>query len=219
MSSEKGGYVGVKFTPVQIEERQVNDSRIEDLIKWGRIFHELGLAPPYILKGKKGKKDKKGSFGNFGVRSMRESNAFIITASSSSLADGSARNFAEVKDVSLRRREVCYIGGRRESGEIVIPSSEAILYWEIFSKKSGVDVVMHGHSELISQCAERLGIPITEREEPYGTIKLTRQVERVLDKHPETNIFEMRYHGFVAMGRSVEETGKLVLRTLMGCYS
>jgi ribulose-5-phosphate 4-epimerase/fuculose-1-phosphate aldolase len=214
MASEKGRYVGVKFTPVLIEERQVNDSRIAELIEWGKIFHELGLAPPYVDT-----EGNRGSYGNLGVRSMLISNAFIITASSSSLAEGDDRNFAEVKDVSFRERKVYYIGGKRKSDKIVIPSSEAILYWTIFSMREDVDAILHGHSELISQCAERLCIPVTEKEEPYGTIELARQVRMLLERYPETDIFEMRHHGFVAMGRDIKTTGDLVLRTLRGCYS
>ncbi|NPA68922.1 MAG: class II aldolase/adducin family protein, partial [Chlorobi bacterium] len=94
------------------------------------------------------------------------------------------------------------------------PSSESIMHYFIYDNNPEINAVFHGHSAEILQYAEKLRIPITEKEEPYGTIKAAKEVLKSLKKH---NFIVMRNHGFVSCGKTAEEAGKNVLEVLNMC--
>ncbi len=187
-------YKGVKFKSRQVGKEIPQDTRILYLSRWGKTFHRQNLAPPY----------EGGSYGNLSFRVEESGNIFIITASQSSLNDPHPENFVRVENVSLRKGGVLYSGAKK-------PSSETPLHYAIYNIKPDVHVIMHGHSVEISSNADRLGIPITKVEREYGTIELVNEVLGILD---DNHIIEMRNHGFVAIGREINETGELVLRIL-----
>jgi len=94
------------------------------------------------------------------------------------------------------------------------PSSEAMVHYAIYHARPDIQAVFHGHCDKISRDAEKLGIPITSREEPYGTIAL---VERVLESLDGLDFLEMRNHGFLALGKSLDDAGNLALKFLKKC--
>ena len=190
------GYEGVKFKTEMIGEDLPNDSRIENLKHWCKVFDESGLAPPY----------EGGSYGNLSFR--LKGDAFIITASQSGLGESTAIDrFVTVPNVDLEKG-IVYAKGLRK------PSSEAMVHYAIYHARPDVQAIFHGHCDKISKDAEKLGIPVTLKEEPYGTILL---VEGVLDILDSVNFFEMRNHGFVALGKSLDEAGDLALEFLKKC--
>ena len=75
----------------------------------------------------------------------------------------------------------------------------------IYAARSEVDAVFHGHSEKLLAAAERLGVPVTAREQPYGTPELVAEILQVLDSH---KLVIMRQHGFVSLGGTMEEAGR-----------
>lgn len=194
MGKEYHNYKGVKFESHQVGKEIPQDPRIPCLSEWGKTFHRQNLAPPY----------DGGSYGNLSFRVEKSGNIFIITASQSSLNDSDLRNFVKVENVLLREGNVLYNGVKK-------PSSESMLHYAIYNMRLDVHVVMHGHSARISSNADRLGIPITKTEREYGTIGLVNEVLGILDGN---YIIEMKNHGFVAMGREINETGDLVLKIL-----
>jgi ribulose-5-phosphate 4-epimerase/fuculose-1-phosphate aldolase len=86
------------------------------------------------------------------------------------------------------------------------PSSESLMHAGIYAARLEVDAVFHGHSEKLLADAERLGLPLTAREQPYGTPELVAEILEVLDGH---KLVIMRDHGFVSLGGTMEEAGRV----------
>ncbi|MBN2422253.1 class II aldolase/adducin family protein [Candidatus Woesearchaeota archaeon] len=191
-------YAGVKYKTQKIGEDLPDNPRLDNLIYWCKIFHEKGLAPPY----------EGGSYGNLSFRLRNKEDIFIITASHSGLADSTTNDrFVTVSGVDLKKCIVSYAGSRK-------PSSEAMVHYAVYHARPYVQAVFHGHCDKISKNAERLGIPITSKEEPYGTIALVNRVMEILG---DSNFLEMRNHGFLALGTTMDETGNLALDFLKKC--
>ena len=53
--------------------------------------------------------------------------------------------------------------------------------------------------------ANQHGVPVTAREQPYGTPELVAEILQVLDGH---KLVIMRQHGFVSLGGTMEEHAK-----------
>ena len=192
------GYVGVKFKTEMIGNDLPNeDFRLERLKFWCGVFHERELAPPYECGG--------GSYGNLSFRLKDGENGFVITASQSGLEESTTTDrFVIVPEVDLRKG-IVYAKGLRK------PSSESMVHYAIYERRPEIWAVFHGHCAKITQDAERLGIPITSKEEKYGTIELVERVQEVLDG---LCFLEMRNHGFLALGKTLDEAGEIALRFL-----
>ena len=191
-------YVGVKFKTEMIGTDLPNDSRLDRLKYWCNIFYERGLAPPY----------EGGSYGNLSFRLKEAEDAFIITASQSGLNESDTNDrFVTVPDVDLERGIVYAVGSRK-------PSSEAMVHYAIYHARPDVQAVFHGHCKKITQNAKKLGIPVTAKEEPYGTLAL---VERVLESLDDLYFLEMRNHGFLSLGKSLDDAGNRALEFLNKC--
>jgi len=186
-------YEGVKFKTEMIGKEIPDDQRLEELKSWCKLFHDNGLAPLY----------EGGSYGNLSFRIKKGSNSFIITASNSSLGESVSNDcFAIVENVDLEKG-IVYAKGIRK------PSSEAMLHYAIYNKRKDINAVFHGHCKKISLNPEKLGIPITKQEEPYGTKELVNRVLEILDNE---FFLEMKNHGFLALGKTMEQAGELALR-------
>ncbi|MBU0894436.1 MAG: class II aldolase/adducin family protein [Nanoarchaeota archaeon] len=191
-------YEGVKFQTEMIGKDLPNDSRLKKLKYWCQVFHEKNLAPPY----------DGGSYGNLSFRLEDGQDKFIITASSSGLNESNTNDrFVTIQRIDLEAA-IVYASGSRK------PSSEAMVHAAIYHARSDVNAVFHGHCDRISKDAEKLGIPITSREEPYGTTQL---VDRVLETLGDNYFLEMRNHGFLALGKSLDDAGNLALESLKKC--
>ena len=95
-----------------------------------------------------------------------------------------------------------YVHGVRE------PSSESILHYSIYFLRQDAHAVFHGHDAAITEHAKRLGVVETKEWKPYGSLELVKSVEEVLNKN---NFLVMKKHGFISIGTSMEEAGKLAL--------
>lgn len=67
---------------------------------------------------------------------------------------------------------------------------------------------MHVHNSLVLKYKKKLNFPITKKEEPYGSIELMREVIKVLNQE---NYILMKNHGFLSLGKTIEEAGKKAL--------
>jgi hypothetical protein len=171
-------YSGVKFAAKMIGTDLPTDSKLDKLKYWCQVFHDKNLAPPY----------EGGSFGNLSFRLKENENAFIITASESGLNESYTGDiFVTVPEVDLESGIVYGIGSKK-------PSSESMLHYAIYQARPDVEAIFHGHCKKISKYAKKLSIPITSREEPYGTVAL---VERVLESIQNHNFLEIKNHGFL----------------------
>ncbi|MCK4654033.1 MAG: S-methyl-5-thioribose-1-phosphate isomerase, partial [Candidatus Cloacimonetes bacterium] len=198
ISSQEGIYQGVKFKTVFGKREAPSNNRIENLKYWCRIFHKKNLAPPY----------PEGSFGNLSFRVKPGENLFIITGSciglKNSLTDDS---FVEVTNCNFKNK-IIYANGTHE------PSSESMLHFAIYKVRPDISAIFHGHCpELLSQ-ANELGIPTTSKEELYGTIELVNSVLEIIGKN---NFIIMKNHGFIALGKTMKEAGKITEKYYEKC--
>ncbi|HBX52316.1 MAG TPA: hypothetical protein DEH02_14725 [Bacteroidales bacterium] len=191
--SEK--YEGVKFRTVFKSKDIPVDLRLETLKMWAKKFDEYRLAPPY----------DGGSAGNLSYRVNSDSNKFIITGSriglKCSLQDDC---FVMVENCDFSNG-IVYASGVRE------PSSEAMLHFAIYDKRKDVQAIFHGHSQEILDAAKTLKLPATSEFYPYGTKELLQSVILILEKH---SVIIMKDHGFIALGASMGEAGKLSLQLI-----
>ncbi|MEM2103865.1 MAG: class II aldolase/adducin family protein [Candidatus Bathyarchaeia archaeon] len=189
-STEK--YVGVKFKTEFLLKHPPKDERVKELAEWCRIFHLHGLTP--VVKGR--------SMGNLSFRVKKGSNKFIIT--SSGLGPKNMLNpecFVKVVNCDLERM-VVYVYGVRK------PSSESLLHHRIYALRCDVNAVFHGHDLEITENAEMIGAAETKEWKPYGSLELVKSVEQVLNGN---NFIVMKKHGFISLGSSMDDAGRLAL--------
>ncbi len=181
-------FSAVKFKTVFANNAQPDDSRISELKRWCRIFHDRGLARPH----------KFGSFGNLSFRDSESS--FIITGSGVRFGDEWVENpFVRVVSCDIEKA-VVYAEGARD------PSSESLLHYSIYKARPEINAVFHGHSRKILERAADLGLAQTLSEEPYGSVSLARSIVEVLNR----NLFlVIKAHGFVSLGPTMKEAGEL----------
>jgi L-fuculose-phosphate aldolase len=177
------GYVGTKFQTIYASREPPCDARIDELVKWCRRFAELGIV------GK--------AMGNV---SFRTANGFIISPTGTDPATIASRQFVEVIKTDSAARELTVRG----AGE---PSSESMMHAAIYDVRLEINAVFHAHNDALLAAAARLGLAVTEREQPYGTPDLAREILKILYGH---HFFIMRNHGFVSLGRTMEDAGRQV---------
>ncbi len=188
----------VSFTTTFTDNLPPRDPALEELKRWCKRFHEQGLTPSY----------EGSSLGNLSFRAARGESSFVITASQLELKNNlSAEAFVRVHDCSLDQKTV-HASGTRE------PSSESILHFEIYKARSDINAIFHGHCAPILERAEEMGIPITRREEPFGSVALVQRVLEILDDH---RFIIMRNHGFLSLDEDMESAGRLALRIHDNC--
>lgn len=191
-------YEGVKFRVKIISKKLPKDPRIKELKHRCGEFHRYNLAPPY----------EGGSYGNLSFRLQNGKDSFVITGSRIGLKNALTDDcFVKVSSVNLRKG-IIYAHGTRK------PSSESMLHFAIYHQKKDVNAILHGHSQEILFCAKKLKIPKTRQEEPYGTIELVQRVLEILD---DESFLIMKNHGFISLGKTIEEAGELVLQIYRKC--
>lgn len=191
------GYTGVKFKTEMVGKTIPQDSsQLEKLKYWCKVFHDENLAPPY----------EGGSFGNLSYRTNGDS--FIITASNNSLENSCSNDSFVVVDSINFEKGLVYAKGIRK------PSSEAMVHSAIYNARPDVQAIFHGHCDIISSRVEELGIPETKKEEPYGTIELVREVREILE---DNSFIEMKNHGFISLGKTLDDTRNLTLKHMQKC--
>jgi L-fuculose-phosphate aldolase len=190
--------VAPKFKTVFKSPDTPRHPKAKQLLFWLRKFSHLGLMP----------RSGSGSLGNLSFRAKKGSDEFIISASGIKKGRGlSASDMVTVSSVDLGKKVVTACGVKK-------PSSESMLHYNIYKKRKGVNAVFHGHCDKILKNAEKLDVPCTSKEEPYGTVKLVRNVIKTLGRH---DFLLMKNHGFISLGRSMDKAGKLAVKMLSRC--
>ena len=186
-------YQGVKFKTEVIDSKATKEPRLEELKYWCREFHRCNFTPPY----------EGGSYGNLSFRLEDGKDPFIITGSKIGLKDELSDDcFVKVCSCDFEKR-IVYASGTRE------PSSESMLHFAIYHQRKDVNAVFHGHCQKVLSNINKLKIVETKKEEPYGTIELVRRVLEILD---DEFFLVMKNHGFISLGRTMKEAGKLALQ-------
>lgn len=178
--SEK--YSGIKFETVFLQKRAPKNPCIKELVFWCKKFSQTGIAPVHGA----------GSYGNL---SARTENGFIITGTGTDLGKIAEKDFAEVLSVSENKVE---------AAGLIAPSSESLLHHAIYSARPDVNAVFHGHDTGVAEGAGKPGIPVTEKEAPYGTRELAVEAKK-LCMH---DYFVLKNHGIVSLGKTMKEAGE-----------
>ena len=180
-------YAGTKFRTVFARRAVSGDERLGELLKWCRRWAAMGLVGDTV--------------GNLSFRTV---NGFIINRTAGDLGGITRQEFVEVIEADRDARQLTVAG-------LYEPSSESLMHAGIYAARLEVDAVFHGHSERLLAEAERLGLPITANEQPYGTPELVGEILNALDGH---KFVIMRNHGFVSLARTMEEAGRKVEEVL-----
>ena len=175
-------YVGTKFRTVFARRAVSGDERLGELLKWCRRWAALGLVGDTV-----------------GNLSFRTANGFLINRTAGDLGGITRQEFVEVIQADRERAELTVVG-------LYEPSSESLMHAGIYAVRPGINAVFHGHHQRLLAEAERLGLPITASEQPYGTPELVAEILKALDGH---RFVVMRNHGFVSFGATLEEAGRV----------
>jgi len=175
-------YNGTKFKTIFLKKREIDDSRINELIHYCKEFAKKGLCPKY----------EGGSCGNM---SIMTNNGLIITGANTDLETISIKDLVLVQDVDYDKKEVKVIGLKE-------PSSETLLHLKIYELRHQINAVFHGHSKLKGKYSE------TEEEKPYGSMELVKEVEKIL---ADNMVVIMKNHGFLSLGKDMKEAGNISL--------
>ena len=185
------------------------------LIAWREIFAKTGLVG-----------QEPGLYGGFGYGNVscrvgppskpRRRRTFLITGTQTSgKACMSLADLCVVELCQPRRNRV-------ESYGPVMPSSESLTHGAIYDLGSHIRFVFHAHSPVIWRRAEALRIPTTDPKVAYGTPEMASEVERLWRSSslPDLGMLAMGGHedGVIAFGRTAEEAGEVMLRTLARAY-
>jgi ribulose-5-phosphate 4-epimerase/fuculose-1-phosphate aldolase len=182
----------IRFKITFVSDKIPSDVKIEELKEWCERFQKNGLTPEIE--------------GNYtGNLSFRTENEFIITASGLKSKENLSNNcFVRVKSYNVRSNTV-YAEGTRQ------PSSEAIMHFLIYKTRKEINAIFHGHNDTMLVNTRKLKLPITATEHEPGSIELANEVLRVLGNN---NLIVMKNHGFISMGKTMNEAGKQALAIL-----
>jgi L-ribulose-5-phosphate 4-epimerase len=169
-------YVGTKFRTIFARREAPSDGRVGELVNWCHRWARLGVVGDTV-----------------GNLSFRSANGFIINRTAGDLATITSEEFVEVLRVDFTMRELTAAGTHE-------PSSESLMHAALYAARPGVNAVFHGHNTALLDAAERLWLPVTRRERPYGTPALADEILDVLSAHA---VVIMRNHGFVAVGATM----------------
>jgi len=179
-------YTGIKFS-VQLSPGERETGNAPELLKWCREFYEMGIASPGGEIA-----------GNISVRTKR---GFLITPGGRDFSNLAEEELVEVIEVSEETHTIKAVGKLN-------PSSEAFLHAGIYAARPEVNAVLHGHNPVVTEHAKELGVVETAGERPYGSLELRDEVLKALGVN---NLLQMKGHGFIALGASLEEAGKLAM--------
>lgn len=182
----------IRFKTVFLSDKIPSNSKIDKLKKWTKIFQKQGLTPEIN--------------GNYtGNLSFRFKKGFVITASGlrdkENLMDDC---FVYIKNYD-EKSNTFFLEGK------MIPSSESVMHYLIYKNCNEINAIFHGHNDSILISAEKLELPVTKKEYSAGTLNLAKEVVKILKK---SKLIVLKNHGFVCLGATMEEAGKLALVTL-----
>lgn len=170
-----------KFETVFVgkENKSLHNKKI---IAAGKEIYKMGFAPEL----------EEGFAGNI---SIREGDSFLITATCSNLGKLKEEDIVKVEKVDAEKNTVYAKGSKK-------PSSEAIMHYMIYKRRKEVNAIIHGHCGKFLENAARLGWKETGRFCIEGSIELADEVSAALSSE---NFAILKGHGFVAVGKSLEE--------------
>jgi ribulose-5-phosphate 4-epimerase/fuculose-1-phosphate aldolase len=176
-------YIGTKFRTVFARQQPPQDKTTDELVDWCHRLARLGLVGDTV-----------------GNLSFRSPGGFIINRTAGDLGTIAREEFVEVLKADISNRELTVAGAYE-------PSSESMMHAALYEARPDVNAVFHGHSQRLLEKASTLRLPVTEKEQPYGTPELAAEILKILEWQ---KILVLRNHGFVAVGRTMAEAGRWV---------
>lgn len=146
-------YVGVKFDVEHLPAEKLEDPRIAELIRIGKMLADRGFCPE-----------------NSGNLSFRVVDGFVITTAGSELGRLTPERFVLVKTVDLKKKKVLCAGPAQ-------PSSEAMMHKMIYDARRDVNVILHAHALDLKNAVT------TKNAYPYGTLEFAASAVEVLQDH------------------------------------
>ncbi|MBN2101676.1 MAG: class II aldolase/adducin family protein [Candidatus Aenigmarchaeota archaeon] len=192
-------HLNVNFFTEFIRKEVLTDLRLEDLKYWISRFGFYDLIRPV----------GKDSYGNLSFRAEPGKNEFVITATKEDFHDEklTPTRFVKVVHCDINNNKVRVHG-------LENPSRDTFLHYLIYKNRPDINAVFHGHCDRLD-CEPGLNFVTTEKEQPWGSVELAREVEKVLGKE---NFIIMRNHGFLALGKNIDDAGKTTLRAYQKCF-
>ncbi len=181
-------YSGPKFETVFLMHKPPEHHELHKLMHWCSVFHNEQLAPAH----------ETGTAGNLSFRISPDRNAFCITgAGLNAKCHLKSSDFVIVEECDVENMKV-YVNGTR------FPSSESMMHFKIYETLPQVNAVFHGHYQEFLDQAGKIGLPVTEKVCDYGSQELIESIVPMLGQH---NFFLIREHGFLSLGKSLDEAG------------
>ncbi|WP_298137288.1 class II aldolase/adducin family protein [Acidiferrobacter sp.] len=183
-------------------------ARLATLQAWRQRLFDLGLIGQELTEaGPVG-------FGNVSERydGPRDGARFVITATQTGHKPTlTADDYSLVTGFDLDANRVDAEGPAP-------PSSESLTHAIFYASCADVRYVFHGHSREIWTRAEALGLSWTDRNVPYGTPEMAREVQGLLER-PEcraSGLLVMGGHenGLISFAASAEVAGTILIQAL-----
>lgn len=178
-------YVGRKFRTVFVEGDGPDVSLVDKVISAGRRLNSFGLTPE-----------------NAGNISARTEKGMLITAGGVNKGKLTRGHVVEVLDFADGTAKVV---GETE------PSSEVPMHWLIYETFPQVNAVIHAHDDKVTE--NPMGLVVTDRFHPYGTLEQAADVVKALRRY---DYIVIRNHGVVAVGGTLDEALSLILKMYGG---
>ena len=183
---------------------------LADLNAWRKLLYMTGLI------GQEAGLYGGYAYGNVSVRLPDDSKtakpAFVICGTQTGgMSELSAEQYTTVLSCNYRENKVVAQGPVR-------PSSEAMSHSMIYQQDADIGCVLHAHSPAIWSHADKLGIPITAANIPYGTPQMADAVKTLFlhSNLSQQRIFSMAGHedGIISFGANPDAAGSVMLQTL-----
>jgi len=180
---------GVLFDAVISDRAVPVDPSIPLLVWWAHRLAELGLTPCY----------GPGDHGNLSCRGER---TVLISA-------------RETAKATLQPSDVVEILGVEEADDVWtircrglrLPSTDTRLHLHVYAVRPDVRAIIHGHDPQTLAHVKALRLPMTASSAAVPSREL---IQNVCDLIQQDDYLLLRDHGFLAVGRTLDEAGERV---------
>lgn len=179
-----------------------DESLLESIQQWRLTLNQLGLI---------GQDDRRYGGLGYGNISIRHKGGFIISGTQTGHLDRlTPEHYAFVESCDPKVNHIVAAGP-------VKPSSEALTHGAVYQLDETIQAVIHVHSPEVWSLSDRLFLPATPVDVPYGTPEMAAAVAQLWrdNRLKLSPVFTMAGHqdGVVSFGRDMTEAGMALLNT------
>ena len=192
----------IKFQLDFRKQPVLNAADVAEISSWRTIMLQLGML------GQCPQRYDNYGFGNISQR-FGGGDQFIISGTQTGgISKMTAADYALVSQCLPQQNRIVAQGDTK-------PSSEAMTHGQLYQIHHDINFVIHAHCPQIWQQADRLQLPQTGAEVPYGTVAMTQEVARLFRETPvlQQGIFTMAGHedGVVAFGETAAQAAQRLI--------